>query len=172
LPYFRTAFKFDHALVDALDQWRPTSVLEPEVQPVNQGVNFNNGVPHTKTPERLFSFGLPQTGRMSRDKLKSLTRHHPLNYSKCVSGVWLLFPIHRELRQTVIAYEHLDTEGGNQLIRGYEIIGHDHKFPRHWVKIPFRFWNRVSPTFSSGRYILVGRIENDIQPGFRAFLRC
>jgi hypothetical protein len=47
--------------------------------------NFNNRVPHTKTPERLDSFGLPRTGKMSRDKSKSLTRHHLLHYSKCVS---------------------------------------------------------------------------------------
>jgi hypothetical protein len=65
LPNFRTAFKFDHALVDALDPWRSTKLLEPEVQPVNQGSNLNERVPHTKTPERLSSVSLPGTGQMS-----------------------------------------------------------------------------------------------------------
>jgi hypothetical protein len=101
-PHFRMAFKFDHALVDALDPWRSTKLLEPEVQPVNQGSIFNNRVPHTKTPERLFSIGLPGTGQISRDKSKSLTRHHLLNYSKYISRVRLLFPIHREFRQTTL----------------------------------------------------------------------
>jgi hypothetical protein len=68
LPHFRTVFKFYHALVNALDPWRPTKLLEPEVQPVNQGSNFNNRIPHTLTPDRLFNIGLPRTGKMSRNK--------------------------------------------------------------------------------------------------------
>jgi hypothetical protein len=41
LPHFRTAFKFDHALVDAWDPWRLTKLLEPKVQPkaANGSVN-------------------------------------------------------------------------------------------------------------------------------------
>ena len=56
-------------------------------------------------------------------------------------------------------------------MRGQDIIGHVRKFPRHWLQIPFRFGNRVSPTFSTGRDILIGRIESDIHQGFRAFFR-
>ena len=68
LSHFVTAFKLDHALVDGLNPWWLTKLLDPTVQHVNQRSDFKNWA-------QLAQFGTP----MYISKPNPFWNQHKLN---------------------------------------------------------------------------------------------